>query len=265
MDQARTQTWRCGVSLPNPSPSSSLLLFNLSFVLPFDTIILTLTISFSEKIKLRRTHSYSLMSVPTGPLFFLLFCSLQAAGIIASLANPVYGEAELAHAVKVVGAKFVVTTEESIAQCLKIGVKKSQIILFGSKSDQSQDFSEFRQLALDSFNQSRGVLKASGAAFLTSDSPAAICFSSGTTGLPKAVMISGMNLIFQSDSVRLVPGFSSGEREATLTALPAFHIAGLLGGVDSLFEGEILDETASTTSFQGSFHLSGPPFLSYHR
>lgn len=169
----------------------------------------------------------SLMNAPTCPQFFVLFLSLQAAGILVALANPAYGPEEFSHAVKLVQAKMVVTSDSSVEQVIKVGLKRSQIILFGPKSKQNESLPEFRELALQSFSESQKVLDSSGASALRSDSLAAICYSSGTTSLPKSVALSHKNLIAESESLRSTPGFSAGKPEPVLNSLPAFHIAGL--------------------------------------
>lgn len=93
------------------------------------------------------------MSVPTSPQFFVLFLPLQAAGILVALANPAYGREEFAHVLNLVQAKVVVTTDASVPQVTEVGVKRSQIVLFGSKSKENEDLPEFRELALQSFQE----------------------------------------------------------------------------------------------------------------
>lgn len=167
------------------------------------------------------------MSVPTSPQFFVLFLALQAAGILVALANPAYGKEEFAHALNLVQAKAVVTTDAIVRQVTDVGVKRSQIVLFGPKSKENEDLPEFRELALESFQEAQQVLDSSGASKLKSDTLAMICYSSGTTSKPKAVGISHKNVIAECESTRSIPGHKAAGPEQILNCLPTFHIAGL--------------------------------------
>lgn len=174
----------------------------------------------------------------------MLFLCLQAAGLLVSLANPAYGPAEFKHAVELVQAKVVVTADSLVSQTLSAGVSRSQIVLFGPKSKENDSLPEFRELALQSFEEAQKVLKDSGASSLTSDKFAAICFSSGTTGLPKGVVLKHLNIIAESDSLTLNPGFRNGP-ENVVNSLPCFHIAGLASTLHALIERELTRERTS--------------------
>lgn len=113
--------------------------------------------------------------------------------MLVALANPAYGPEEFSHSIDLVQAKIVVTTDASVQQVSSIGVKRSQIVLFGPKSKENDALPEFRELALDSLQAAQHVLQSSGASSLRSDSLAAICFSSGTTGLPKGKRLLQLN------------------------------------------------------------------------
>ena len=60
----------------------------------------------------------------------------------------------------------------------------------------------------------------------TSQACAALFFTSGTTGIPKAARLSHRNLLHSAESYRRIFGLAGG---VTLIAVPLFHVTGLIG------------------------------------
>lgn len=61
------------------------------------------------------------------------------------------------------------------------------------------------------------------------DDPAVMLFSSGTTGMPKGVLLSSFNVVFATQSA--LDRIAIGANETVCNILPFFHIFGLISGV----------------------------------
>jgi acyl-[acyl-carrier-protein]-phospholipid O-acyltransferase/long-chain-fatty-acid--[acyl-carrier-protein] ligase len=103
----------------------------------------------------------------------------------------------------------------------------------------------------------------------TPDSLATVVFSSGSTGVPKGVMLSHYNLI--SDIEAMLQVFSLGDEDRIVGVLPFFHSFGftvtiwlpLLSGCGAVYQPNPLDAKATGTMVEkhkGTFLLSTPTF-----
>ena len=103
----------------------------------------------------------------------------------------------------------------------------------------------------------------------TPDSLATVVFSSGSTGVPKGVMLSHYNLISDIDAMLQV--FSLGSEDRIVGVLPFFHSFGftvtiwlpLLAGCGAVYQPNPLDAKATGTmvgKHKGTFLLSTPTF-----
>ncbi|CZR54310.1 related to 4-coumarate-CoA ligase 2 [Phialocephala subalpina] len=152
------------------------------------------------------------------------------AGAVVSPANPAYTAAELAFQLKDSGAKALITQ----APCLKVAseaakiakIPQNRILLIGDeRSSQVQHFSQFISSAKNSPLSKRVPCKPSEMCFLV--------YSSGTTGLPKGVMLTHRNTIvnlLQTDSVQTDlthDGGVDGKGDTVIAVLPFYHVYGL--------------------------------------
>lgn len=142
-------------------------------------------------------HSFNSIYYP------ILVLGIIGAGCIYTGTNPSYTPAELDHAMRASGAKFLISEPELLPSLLAAAGKqgnllpRSKIRVLDSTDEQRgkipQGFSSWRELlqhgeedwvSFDDEETSRNTT-------------AMLCFSSGTTGLPKAAQISHFNLVAQ--------------------------------------------------------------------
>ncbi|KAH0372012.1 acetyl-CoA synthetase-like protein, partial [Aureobasidium melanogenum] len=147
------------------------------------------------------------------------------AGATVSPANPGYSADELAFQLKDSGAKALVTQwpviETARAAAKKVGLPEDRIILIGDQKDPDmmvKHFTSIRNTAGTNRYRRTKVDPNKDLAFLV--------YSSGTTGLPKGVMLSHKNIVANTLQVsaaeaKLTP------KDRILSFLPFFHIYGL--------------------------------------
>lgn len=152
------------------------------------------------------------------------------AGATIAPANPGYGVKDLAFMIKDAGAKAIITQKS----LLKVAIEAAQqakldkdcIILMGADEEGVRDASHFKYLAMQ-YDQkdARRPYK------LEPDKDLAfLAYSSGTTGLPKGVMLSHRNIIADVLLIRNSVGSNyHWKSDKFLAVLPFFHIYGLTG------------------------------------
>jgi 4-coumarate--CoA ligase len=149
------------------------------------------------------------------------------AGGIVSPANPAYTAQELAFQLKDAGARAVVTQrpflDTVLRACEIVGLGADMVALMGEDRDPSGRFKHFtsiRNVSGTSRWRKQKVDPANDLAFLV--------YSSGTTGLPKGVMLSHRNVV---SNVMQLGALESGNlhwrNDKVLAFLPFYHIYGL--------------------------------------
>jgi 4-coumarate--CoA ligase len=155
----------------------------------------------------------------------VIFGTFFAGGIVTP-ANPGYSAEELAYQLENSGAKALVTVKASLKSALeaarKVGIPEDRVLLLGAEKDETHKTKHWTNIRKTSgaLRYRRRKAKPEDLAFLA--------YSSGTTGLPKGVMLTHRNIV--SDLV-LVKGsigtWYSSTQDKFLGVLPFFHLYGL--------------------------------------
>ncbi|KAK5678413.1 hypothetical protein LTS10_008856 [Elasticomyces elasticus] len=155
--------------------------------------------------------------------------TLYAGGIIAP-ANPGYGAKDLAYMLKNSGAKAIVTQKALLkvaVEAAKIAeLPQDSIILLGEDISHSTDATHFKKL-LKPVEQRKRPYEIVG------EDLAFLAYSSGTTGLPKGVMLTHTNVVADVCQIKNSVGHNyTWDNDRLLGLLPFFHIYGLTGLVN---------------------------------
>lgn len=155
------------------------------------------------------------------------------AGGIVSPANPGYTVDELAYQLKDSGAKAIITQlaqlEQTKLAAKKVGIPEDRIALMGDEKDPAGRIKHFSSVRNISGTQRYRRVK------IDADNDLAfLVYSSGTTGLPKGVMLSHRNIVANvsqltaaESPLKWQPAEGRPDGDAILAFLPFFHIYGL--------------------------------------
>ncbi|CAB3363097.1 Hypothetical predicted protein [Cloeon dipterum] len=169
--------------------------------------------------------------MPNMPEYAITFLGLASAGIIVSPANPLYTAEELARQFENCGAKAVVTTPEHFT---KVQEALSKVpggggpIVVTTGGPEGNDIFSLDELMEREFSRRTPRFDRPDP-----DSIVALPYSSGTTGLPKGVVILHRNMVanlcqLEHPNVLSFPPYGA-PQDVTVGVLPFFHIYGLNG------------------------------------
>lgn len=150
-----------------------------------------------------------------------------------SPANPNYSVEELAFQLKDSGARAIVTQLPHIKNAQeaaqRVGLPLDKVIVMGDRRDPSHKVKHFTSIVNTAGSAKYRRTKAKNPA----EDLAFLVYSSGTTGLPKGVMLTHRNIVANTlmlkagEAGKLQPtGGPTGEGDKLLAFLPFFHIYG---------------------------------------
>lgn len=148
------------------------------------------------------------LMAPNIPEYCVIFHGIAWAGGTITTLNPGYTGSEVAHQLTDANADILITTSDFFETAIS-GAGDRQVIVIGTP--------EYDSL----FGQ---TLEAQVPVDLDAHT-VVLPYSSGTTGLPKGVMLSHRNLVVNVDQTIIAAGFQPGE--ITAAFLPLFHIYGM--------------------------------------
>lgn len=152
------------------------------------------------------------------------FGVLYAGGVVCPI-NNLSTVGELAQSLKTSGAKALVTNIDSLRVACEaanlVGLPQDRILLI-DEVDTNHDVKHFASVRSSSQNLRRpNINPAEDLAFLV--------YSSGTTGLPKGVMLTHQNMTANLEQIEAPEAsFSNWRRDRCLGFLPMYHIYGML-------------------------------------
>lgn len=164
----------------------------------------------------RKGEVFGILS-PNCPEYAIAFHAVATLGGIVTPINPLYTKYEIAHQLKDSGARFLVTvpgcTEKISDAATDAGVE--EVFVFGS----APGATSFDSLLVDNGRAEQVEIN-------PLEDLIALPYSSGTTGLPKGVMLTHHNLVANICQMEGLHYFY--ESDTLICVLPLFHIYGLV-------------------------------------
>ncbi|TID17798.1 acetyl-CoA synthetase-like protein [Venturia nashicola] len=163
----------------------------------------------------------------------VIYGTFYAGGIVTP-ANPAYSIDELAYQLQNSEAKAIFTTKAFLSTALKAaekcGIPVERVALIGAEEDETMKIKHWTRIV-----KSSGTDRFRRRIAKPDTDLAFLAYSSGTTGLPKGVMLSHRNIVADVLMIQGAVGkWYSSKHDKFLGVLPFFHIYGLTGLVHQI-------------------------------
>ncbi len=159
------------------------------------------------------------LMAPNVPEYAVIFHGVAVAGAAVTTINPTYGAEEVRHQLQDAGASmlFVVPMFLEVARAAIEGTDVTEIIVMDSFGDAAvEGATSLADVLGDPIEQ---------VSVDVADHTVVLPYSSGTTGMPKGVMLTHRNLVANIEQVKHAILYK--DDEVALAALPFFHIYGM--------------------------------------
>ncbi|KAI5417179.1 4-coumarate--CoA ligase 1 [Lathyrus oleraceus] len=168
-------------------------------------------------------HDVIMLVLSNSPEFALAFLGASYRGAVITTANPLYSSSELAIQAVATKTKLIVTQSAYVSKINEFAKRNNiKIVCIDDSSSLEEDVVDFSVLTNADENEVPEVK-------INTNDVVALPFSSGTSGLPKGVMLTHKNLV--TTISQLVDGENphqyTNEEDVLLCVLPMFHIYAL--------------------------------------
>ena len=155
---------------------------------------------------------------PNSPEYAIAFYGVAMLGGINTTINPLYTVDELTRQLNDASAKYLLTVQLFVEKARQAASKSGIEEVFVLGEAEAEGITSFNSLL-----HNEGEFPA---AKINPDDIVVLPYSSGTTGMPKGVMLTHYNLIANISQIRDISGVT--EQDRLIAILPFFHIFGMV-------------------------------------
>lgn len=166
-----------------------------------------------------------MMLSPNSPEFAVVYLAIVSLGAVAAPSNPLNTDADIQKQILQANVKFVVTVPELLT---KVNNCNLPVILIGDEDAVPSNLNTAVTLLSELSKDANVATMEYPVSNCHPDDTCTLLFSSGTTGLSKAVQLSHRNFMASVTAYNtLEPGLSTSASDVCLAIIPMYHVYGL--------------------------------------